>query len=84
MRNISKKSKGAEYGNMAMTHSYTWSFKVQVALTLVAIAAYILSFVALDTVLANQAGILSTVPVVVAAWLFGLRVSCSQVCWRFC
>lgn len=47
--------------------------RVALTLTLGTAATYVLVFVAMDGVLENQAGILATVPVVVAAWLYGWR-----------
>ena len=51
----------------------TYSSQVRIVITLSVVVVFVLAFLIRGSVLGDSAGILATVPVFVAAWLFGLR-----------
>lgn len=50
-----------------------YSLQARILITLGVVVVFVLAFLMLGPILGNSAGILATVPVFVAAWLFGFR-----------
>ena len=62
------------YVKTAIPHHHQQSIRMKSALSFATVVLYVFLYLLLDSVLGNATAIVSILPVMVTAWLFGLRV----------